>query len=380
MIPPKILSIDDSKMIHRVIDKSFKPYECELFFAFNGEEGLAAAARELPNVIILDITMPIMDGFETLARLKADPTLKSIPVIMLTAEAGSENVLKIAKMGVRDYVVKPFTEEALLERVGRFVKLNVKTAIDSAPKKLGDALTLLVLDDQPGIIEAVRSAVAGHPWTVSGFTDGKEAAAQAVKQPPDLALVSLALPNRMPLNFLQVLRANAATHGLPILGLSAETEEDEQSAARRAGFTGIVTKPIQPEDLLAAVLQALKINPGSRFIRAEDLIHFATLPAALSTSISAAIRREFDETVVGPAASGSRKMVLDASAVVQADMVALDLILALLQGCATAKIDVRIVGSNSLAQQARGITETAKLVFYQNRVEALASFNTAQAA
>jgi len=373
MIPPKILSIDDSKMIHRVIDKSFKPYECELFFAFNGQEGLAAAARELPNVIILDITMPVMDGFETLARLKADPTLKSIPVIMLTAEAGSENVLKIAKMGVRDYVVKPFTEEALLERVGRFVKLNPKSAVESAPKKLGDALTLLVLDDEPAIIEAVRSAV-------TGFTDGKEAATQAVKQPPDLALVSLALPNRMPLNFLQVLRANPATNSLPILGLSLETEEDEQSAARRAGFTGIVTKPIQPEDLLAAVMHALKINPGSRFIHAEDLIHFATLPAALNTSISAAIRREFEETVAAPAASGSRKMVLDASAVIQADMVAFDLILALLRGCETAKIDVRIVGSNSFAQQARGITETAKLVFYQNRVEALASFTTAQAA
>jgi two-component system cell cycle response regulator len=130
MIRPKILSIDDIKMIHRVIEKTFKSFECELLFAFNGQEGLAAAARELPKVIILDTTMPVMDGFETLARLKADPTLKGIPVIMLAAEAESENVLKIARMGVRDFVAKPFTEDALLERVGRFVKLSPKSSAD----------------------------------------------------------------------------------------------------------------------------------------------------------------------------------------------------------------------------------------------------------
>ena len=119
MSAPKILSIDDSRMIHTLIGKGFNGYDVQLVFASNGQEGLDVAAREMPDVILLDVTMPVMDGIECLGKLKADPALKDIPVIMLTAEAGKENVLKIAKMGVRDYIVKPFSETGIIDRVSR---------------------------------------------------------------------------------------------------------------------------------------------------------------------------------------------------------------------------------------------------------------------
>ena len=64
-------------------------------------EGLAVAAKYTPDLILLDITMPVMDGVEMLTRLKADPQLKGIPVMMLTAEGGRDNVLSIAKIGIR---------------------------------------------------------------------------------------------------------------------------------------------------------------------------------------------------------------------------------------------------------------------------------------
>ena len=105
MPPPKILSVDDSKMIQTLITKAFTTFNVSLCLASNGVEGLAAAAREKPDLIILDVTMPVMDGVECLMKLKGDSTLRDIPVIMLTAEAGKDNVLKIAKMGVRDYMV-----------------------------------------------------------------------------------------------------------------------------------------------------------------------------------------------------------------------------------------------------------------------------------
>ena len=89
----------------------FKPYDCEILEASNGVEGLAIAAKESPQLILLDVTMPVMDGVEMLTKLKADPALKGIPVMMLTAEGGRDNVLKIAKIGVRDYIVKPFVDK-----------------------------------------------------------------------------------------------------------------------------------------------------------------------------------------------------------------------------------------------------------------------------
>jgi two-component system cell cycle response regulator len=120
----KILSVDDSRTIRLIVGKAFKAYDCIILEAANGEEGLAVAAREKPDLIILDVTMPIMDGVTMLGKLKENPALKAIPVIMLTAESGRENVLQIAKLGVRDYLVKPFREEQIIEKAGRCVTLE----------------------------------------------------------------------------------------------------------------------------------------------------------------------------------------------------------------------------------------------------------------
>ncbi len=125
----KILSVDDSRTIRMIVGRTFKPYDCQISEAGNGEEGLAAAAREKPDLIILDVTMPVMDGVTMLTKLKEDPELKTIPVLMLTAESGRENVLQIAKLGVRDYLVKPFKEEQLIEKAGRIVTLQKKPAV-----------------------------------------------------------------------------------------------------------------------------------------------------------------------------------------------------------------------------------------------------------
>ena len=128
----KILSVDDSRTIRLIVGKAFKPYDVIVVEAGNGEEGLAVAAREKPDLIILDVTMPVMDGVTMLGKLKEDPALKAIPVIMLTAESGRENVLQIARLGVRDYLVKPFKEDQLVEKAGRCVTLEKRPVVAPA--------------------------------------------------------------------------------------------------------------------------------------------------------------------------------------------------------------------------------------------------------
>lgn len=128
----KVLTVDDSKTIRMIVKKAFKQYDCELFEAENGVEGLAAAAKIKPNLIVLDITMPVMNGIEMLEKLKTEPGLKDIPVIMLTAESGKDNVMQIVKMGVKDYMVKPFKGEELIGRVEKIMKLTPKPADDEA--------------------------------------------------------------------------------------------------------------------------------------------------------------------------------------------------------------------------------------------------------
>ena len=123
----KILTVDDSKTIRMIIKKTLKPFNCTLFEAENGVEGLAVAAKEKPDLIILDITMPIMNGMEMLEKLKMEQALSAIPVIMLTAESGKENVTKMVLMGVKDYMVKPFKGDQLIQRVQKIIKLQSKS-------------------------------------------------------------------------------------------------------------------------------------------------------------------------------------------------------------------------------------------------------------
>ncbi len=120
----KVLTVDDSRTIRRIVGRAFKPYDCEVHEAENGVEGLALACKIIPDLIILDITMPVMTGNEMLERVKQEDSIKDVPVIMLTAESGKENVTNILKMGVRDYMVKPFKDVQLIERVEKIFKLD----------------------------------------------------------------------------------------------------------------------------------------------------------------------------------------------------------------------------------------------------------------
>jgi len=129
----KVLAVDDSKTIRKIVSKAFSNYDCEVLEAENGIEGLSTASREKPDLIVLDITMPVMNGVEMLGKLKGQPELKDIPVIMLTAESGKENVMQIVKMGVRDYMVKPFKGEQLIERVMKILALQPKAAAATSP-------------------------------------------------------------------------------------------------------------------------------------------------------------------------------------------------------------------------------------------------------
>lgn len=122
----KLLTIDDSKTIRLILQRAFKEFDCSLVEAANGEEGLKAAAEHKPDIIILDITMPTMDGIQmlTLLRQRGDNT----PVIMLTAEGGATSVEKAKHLGVSDYIAKPFQNEALVEKVMKVIPLTKKAA------------------------------------------------------------------------------------------------------------------------------------------------------------------------------------------------------------------------------------------------------------
>jgi two-component system cell cycle response regulator len=121
---PKILTVDDSKTIRMMLARLFRPFACELHEAGNGEEALVVAGREKPSLIILDYNMPVMDGVTMLRRLREDEDLKKTPVIMLTADSSNEIISTVARLGVRDYITKPFNEDLLLAKTSRIIGLE----------------------------------------------------------------------------------------------------------------------------------------------------------------------------------------------------------------------------------------------------------------
>ncbi len=122
----KILTVDDNKVIRTVVKGIFEPYKCEIFEAENGAEGLKKAKEQKPDVMVLDITMPIMNGVVMLEKVKKSDELKHIPVIMLTSEKNKKLILQVLKLGATDYIMKPVNEKYLLERVHKLVNLEYK--------------------------------------------------------------------------------------------------------------------------------------------------------------------------------------------------------------------------------------------------------------
>jgi two-component system cell cycle response regulator len=127
MTKPTILTVDDSRIQRLAIIEAFRPYDCVIVQATNGEEGLLAVHEQRPDLILLDYNMPVLDGLGMLIRLRADPELKRTPVIMLTANAAPATIAAVARLGVRDYITKPFDNDALIAKIARLITLRAKT-------------------------------------------------------------------------------------------------------------------------------------------------------------------------------------------------------------------------------------------------------------
>ena len=130
---PKILSVDDSRTMRMMVKRAFRNFQCELFEAADGAEGLAAALANKPDLIVLDYNMPVMDGVTMLRNMRENAELKRTPVIMLSAEDSNEIISTVARLGVRDYIIKPFEDENLLSKVTRIINLKRKPETDQPP-------------------------------------------------------------------------------------------------------------------------------------------------------------------------------------------------------------------------------------------------------
>lgn len=118
-MPKKILAVDDERHIVRLIQVNLERAGYEVVTAYDGREALTKISEERPDLVILDVMMPYMDGLETLKQIRANPGSRDIPVIMLTAKAQDQDVFAGYTSGVDIYLTKPFNPMELLTFVKR---------------------------------------------------------------------------------------------------------------------------------------------------------------------------------------------------------------------------------------------------------------------
>lgn len=122
MPPLKILVCDDERHIVRLIQVNLERHGYQVVTAYDGKEGLEKARAEKPDLMVLDVMMPYMDGFEVLKTLKRDPATENLPVIMLTAKAQDKDVFEGYHYGADMYLTKPFNPMELIAFVKRIAQ------------------------------------------------------------------------------------------------------------------------------------------------------------------------------------------------------------------------------------------------------------------
>ena len=117
----RILVVEDQADNRQILHDLLTSVGYEIFHAENGEEALAAAAKERPDLILMDIQLPLLDGYEVTRRMKADPALRAIPIIAVTSYALSDDEGKARAAGCDAYVSKPYSTRALLAKIREYV-------------------------------------------------------------------------------------------------------------------------------------------------------------------------------------------------------------------------------------------------------------------
>src|SRR4051812_48834487 len=373
----KILTVDDSKTVRIIVRKAFKTYDCEILEAGNGVEGLALAAKENPDLILLDVTMPVMDGVEMLTKLKSDPALKSIPVMMLTAEGGRDHVLKIAKIGVRDYLVKPFKEDVLIEKAGRIIDLKPLSEAPAKAKSIFDPADILVVEDKPAIIQQIQEGLKHTPWKIHGVAAQGEAIDFCTRTPPDLIIVSLSLPEESAFTLFRLVRTNVKTKYTPVFALVVKTETTQQQQAQTVGFSAIVTKPIDLAELEAKMAKAMNLDTSQRYYALDGDALIMRLPENCAPAVLAEAANYLKPKFAEAVDAGHNKVVIDIHLLRSLHMGVIKLLFQAMQTCRELGMHFVLVGNAQIISECKGFEDTRGWDFYDSIADAKASLGKA---
>ena len=278
---PAILTVDDSRAVRTIVGKQVKELGFEVLEAEDGIQGLQVLSEASVDLVLLDVTMPNMDGPTMLAKMREGGNLT--PVIMLTSESKRSIVAGAMKAGISDYILKPFKPEELRQKVlsvlqgepgaesvvaeagpsGAPAPMAADVGPSAAPAG-GRFVDIIVVDDMENVHKKLRSMLPGHV-SMNAFTSAQSALGACREKVYRVVVVDTEIPDvnsSVLAQQIRVLQPHAA-----VVALTLRTSNDVTKEMREQGFDDVLFKPFRPEvvdDFL------LRYFDNQDFLQVED--------------------------------------------------------------------------------------------------------------
>jgi two-component system cell cycle response regulator len=305
----RVLVVDDVPANVKLMEARLSAEYFDVVTALTGQEALTICERAECDIVLLDVMMPDMDGFEVCRRLKANPSTHHLPVVMVTALDQISDRVKGLEAGADDFLTKPVSDIALLARVRSLVRLKMMTdelrmrAVTS--REIGienparEAITdkglggrILVVEDRKAAYDRLQAMLA-HDHEVDVETDPTAALFRVADGAYDLAIISLGLENFDALRLASQIRSLERTRNVPILAI-AETEDNSRlMRGLEIGINDYLIRPIDKNELLARVRTQIRKKRYTERLR--DNVQMS-IEAAITDALTSLHNRRYMES------------------------------------------------------------------------------------
>ena len=271
---PYLLIVDDvHENLHALMSVLRDHYR--LAAATSGAKALELARRQpRPDLILLDIRMPDLDGYQVLAALKADPATAEIPVIFVTALAEAADEARGLALGVADYITKPVNPELLKARIGNQLELrryrHNPLLFDLSPPDPSQPPALLVVDDIPENIHELLEALKDEYRIMVAGNGAKALELVQGANPPDLILLDVVMPEMDGYEVCRRIKQTAAGARIPVIFVTVVDAVRDKVRGFALGAADYITKPFDIDEVRARVRTHLELARLRRYL--EDIV------------------------------------------------------------------------------------------------------------
>lgn len=238
----KVLIIEDEKVLSDAIGRKLKGEGYEVDSAYDGEEGLEKIKTFNPDLILLDILMPKVDGFQVMETVHNDPELSKIPIIIISNSGQPVEIERALKLGIKDYLIKAeFDPSEVVDKVKNIIggpDQAKNSASDNGKKKI------LIVEDDEFLRSLCSRKFINEGFQVETAVDAEDGLKKIISQKPDITLLDLVLPGMSGFDVLQKIKSNPdkEVSSIPIVLLSNLSQETDIKRGQELGAADYIIK------------------------------------------------------------------------------------------------------------------------------------------